>query len=235
MTTDRPRIGLLGGTFDPVHVGHLAAARAAEQALRLDQIRFVAAARPPHRPHQPQASVRHRLAMLQVALAESQRPWEVSELELGRSGPSYTFETLQSLRAEGLDALQLYFILGADAFADIATWHRYPDVLDGANFAVVARPGQSVGGLRSRLPELAHRMVPPSAVDGADTSLIVLIETETPAVSSTEVRRRAADGASLEGLVPPAVAAYIAQHSLYQDRAEGIGGHGVSGQKATNN
>src|SRR5688572_4630014 len=148
------RFGLLGGTFDPIHNGHLAAARAAEQAVALDVVRFIPSARPPHRADSPKASEYHRLEMIRLALASSagHAHWEVSDLELRRHGPSYTYDTLTALQDEGLTPLQIFFIIGADAFAEIATWHRYPAVLDAAHFAVVTRPGISLESLRARLP-----------------------------------------------------------------------------------
>jgi nicotinate-nucleotide adenylyltransferase len=213
--TPRPRVGLLGGTFDPIHTGHLSVARHAHQALQLDGIRFIPSARPPHRPDSPQASEYHRVEMIRRAIA-ADAGWEVCDLELRRVGPSYTIDTLSSLHREGLNPLQIFFITGADAFAEIATWHRYPEVLDAAHFVVVARPGFSLESLRVRLPLLAARFAKPADIAHSSTPLIVLIEVNTPDVSSTEIRRRAASGDSLEGFVPSAVAAYISQHHLYR-------------------
>lgn len=215
----RPRVGLLGGTFDPIHAGHLALARGAEQALDLECVRFTPSARPPHRTDSPQASGSDRLEMIRRAIAETSAGhtrWEASDLELRREGTSYSFDTLSALHNEGLAPSQIFFITGADAFADIATWHRYPDVLDAAHFAVVARPGTTIESLRQRLPSLAPRMIPPVNLEESAGPRIVLIEAATPDVSSTDIRRRAARGESLEGLVSPSVAAYIAQHSLYR-------------------
>jgi nicotinate-nucleotide adenylyltransferase len=219
--SSRPRVGLIGGTFDPIHLGHLAAARAAGRELDLDLVRFLPSARPPHRPDSPQASEYHRLEMTRLAVGDpdassSPTRGEVSDLELRRNGPSFTFDTLIAFLQEGLTPLQFFFIIGADAFAEIATWHRYPEVLDAAHFAVVSRPGTTLEHLRARLPSLAARIAAPPTALTAETTRIILIEAATPNVSSTEVRRRAARGESLEGLVTPAVAAYIAQHSLYR-------------------
>ena len=219
--TPRPRVGLLGGTFDPIHTGHLAVARAAQQALALDVVRFIPSARPPHRPDSPRASEYHRLEMIRLALADHGAPgdtvrWEVSDLELRRTGPSYTYDTLGALHADGLSPLQIFFITGADAFAEIDTWHRYPAVLDSAHFVIVSRPGMTLEKLRERLPALAPRMVRPSKLADSSQPQIVLIEAGTPDVSATDVRRRAARGDSLEGRVTPSVAAYISQHSLYR-------------------
>jgi nicotinate-nucleotide adenylyltransferase len=210
----RPTVGLLGGTFDPIHNGHLAVARAAQQALALDRVRFIPSARPAHRPDNPQASEYHRVAMIRLAI-EDEAGWEVSDLELRRHGPSYTYDTLRTFNRDGLPPSQIFFITGADAFAEIATWHRYPEVLDLAHFVVVARPGFSIDMLRGRIPALAERMIDPSDLAVSSTPRIILVAAETPDVSSTAIRGRAARGESLDGLVPPAVSAYISQHDLY--------------------
>ena len=210
----RPRVGLLGGTFDPIHLGHLAAARAAQHALQLDTIRFIPAARPPHRPDSPRASEYHRVQMIRRAI-DAVAGWEVSDLELRRHGPSYTIDTLQAIQRDGLSATQIFFITGADAFADIASWHRYPEVLDAGHFVVITRPGMSLADVRKRVPALVSRMVSAADVDEADTPRIIAVESATPDISSTAIRRRAARGESLENYVPPAVAAYIEGHQLY--------------------
>jgi nicotinate-nucleotide adenylyltransferase len=212
--TRRPTVGLLGGTFDPIHYGHLAVARAAQQALDLDHVRFIPAARPPHRPDSPHASEYHRVAMIRLAIADASG-WEVSDLELRRHGPSYTYDTLITLNRDGLPPSQIFFITGADAFAEIATWHRYPEVLDLAHFVVVARPGYSLEALQGRVPALAHRMIEPADLAIVTTPCIILVAAETPDVSSTAIRAHAARREALDGLVPPAVSAYISQHGLY--------------------
>jgi nicotinate-nucleotide adenylyltransferase len=208
-------MGLLGGTFDPIHLGHLAAASAAQQALHLDEVRFIPAARPPHRADSPRASEYHRLEMIRLAVS-NKAGWEVSDLELRRHGPSYSWDTLAALHEQGWSPSQIFFITGADAFADIATWHRYPELLDAAHFVVVTRPGISLDSVRWRVPGLVPRMVSPEHLADAAPPRIIVIESTTPDVSSTEIRQRAARGESLDGMVPPAVAAYIAQHHLYR-------------------
>jgi nicotinate-nucleotide adenylyltransferase len=212
-------VGLLGGTFDPIHVGHLAAARAAQDALQLDAVRFIPAARPPHRPDSPRAGEYHRVEMVRRAIA-GVAGWEVSDLELRRRGPSYTWDTLVSLHAQGLAAVQIFFITGADAFAEIATWHRYPDVLDAAHFVVITRPGVSRDVVRERAPSLVPRMIRPEEVGSAAAPCIIPVESNTPDVSATEIRARAAAGEPINHLVPPAVAAYIHEHRLYQPTAD---------------
>jgi nicotinate-nucleotide adenylyltransferase len=153
--------------------------------------------------------------MVKLAVADTPG-WEVSDLEIARKGPSYTYDTLAALSAEGLTPLQIFFITGADAFAEIATWRRYPEILDCAHFVVVARPRTSLTRLRKRLPDLAHRMADVPAPEAADQTQILLLQAETPDVSATDIRRRVGDGDSIDGMVHPAVAAYIARNSLYR-------------------
>ncbi len=219
MTPLPGRTGVLGGTFDPVHEGHIAAAEAARRALALDQVLFVPSHRPPHRAAQPRASAFHRFAM--VSLATERHPrFLASDIELERTGPSYTADTLRRLHEAGYGASQLFFILGTDAFAEIATWRDYPAVLDLAHFVVVARPGQAVGLMKEHVPDLVARMRP--AVEGARDEVagppcaIFLVNAATPDVSSTEIRERAARGALLAGLVAPGVERHIGRHRLYQ-------------------
>src|SRR5262245_61096779 len=127
--TTRLRLGLLGGTFDPIHYGHLDAADAAQHALQLDEVHFIPSHDPPHRPSDPRASGFHRFALVGLALSGHAR-YRASDLELRRDGPSYTADTLRAMRAEGVSPSQIFFILGADAFAEIATWREFPAVLD---------------------------------------------------------------------------------------------------------
>jgi nicotinate-nucleotide adenylyltransferase len=214
----RRRVGVLGGTFDPIHVGHLAAARAAERALDLGEVRFVPSHIPPHRAERPAASRYHRFAMISLATADEDS-WLASDVELDREGPSFTFDTLSVLHDQGLDPSQIFFITGADAFAEIATWSRYPQVLDAAHFVVVRRQGTSPDTLRARLPELRGRMIAADDLGTGPETRIVLIEADTPAVSSTEIRGRAHTGAPLTSLVPERVAVYITRHHLYGRRA----------------
>ncbi len=223
--TPAGRIGLLGGTLDPIHLGHLETARAARAALELDVVIVLPSRVPPHRPIQPVASAYHRFAMCALAV-NGVAGLAASDLELAAPGPSYTVDTLTRFRdSSGRDRSQIFFITGADAFADIATWHRYPEVLDLAQFVVVSRPGHAARNLRERLPALAARMVeggvPGSrfGVPGGGDTSIFLVDAVTPDVSSTEIRRRLAAGGTLESMVPAAVATHIHQHGLYAGAA----------------
>jgi nicotinate-nucleotide adenylyltransferase len=213
------RIGLVGGTFDPFHLGHLAVAHAAQRALALEQIRVIPASLPPHRTQPPRTSAAHRFAMVALGIA-NEPGLVVDDIELTTSGPSFTASTLSRFHARGYTASQLFFITGADAFAEIATWRDYPRVLDLAHFVVVSRPGRSVSMLRAALPALAGRMRE-IAADPARASLedvqptIFLIDVATPNVSATRVRELASTRQPLTGQVSPLVADHIARHSLY--------------------
>ena len=155
--TSSTRIGILGGTFDPVHAGHIDTALAAHRALALDRVLVMPTGTPPHRPAQPLASRFHRFAM--AALAVTGLPeLMVSDLEIGVTDPCYTFDTLARLHRTGLSPAQIFFITGADAFAEIETWSRYPQVLEMAHFVVVSRPGHRATALAAKLPALAARM-----------------------------------------------------------------------------
>jgi nicotinate-nucleotide adenylyltransferase len=213
------RAGLLGGTFDPIHVGHLDVAEAARRALGLDEVRLIPARVPPHRAAGAQAAAEDRLAMVRLAI-QGYPHLIASDLELRAPGPSYTASTLRELGRQGWRPTQLFFIAGADAFAEIATWRDYPVLLDLAHFAVVSRPGVPAASLPGRLPALAPRMVEPGAVGdaraaGEGPTAIFLIHAATRDVSSTQIRDRVEAGASLADLVPPRVADYIRRHGLY--------------------
>jgi len=209
------RIGILGGTLDPVHCGHLAAAVAARDAFQLSAVLVLPSRVPPHRAAPPLASPFHRFAMASLAVSGVPKLL-ASDDELRQDGPSYTVDTLERQLARGQTPSQIFFITGADAFADIATWKRYPEVLDLANFVVVSRPGHRIDALPSRLPALADRMRPSAdAPPSGATPLIFLLQAPTPEVSSTIVRDRLRRGEPITGLVPPLVETHILQHRLY--------------------
>jgi nicotinate-nucleotide adenylyltransferase len=217
------RIGILGGTLDPIHCGHLAAAIAARDGFDLAEVLVLPSRVPPHRAVQPLASPFHRFAMASLAVSGVPSLC-ASDDELRLDGPSYTAETLERQHARGLRRSQIFFITGADAFADIATWKRYPDVLDLANFIVVSRPGHRIDALPARLPLLAGRMRPfagpgsgqaPADSEDGGHPMIYLLEAPTPDVSSTVVRDRLGRGEAIAGLVPPLVETHIIQHRLY--------------------
>ena len=220
--THQRRIGVLGGTFDPIHLGHLDAADAASRALSLDTVLLVPSRVPPHRATSPQVSELHRFAMVALAASASDH-FVACDLELTSSEPSYTSVTLQRLASAGAEPSQLFFIAGADAFAEIASWYDYPAVLNRSHFVAVSRPGCPAPALRERLPSLAPRMHLPVPGDDAsvrtDGTAIWLVDAQTREISSSTLRRCLNSGQSIEGLVPDAVLAYIARHELYSPSA----------------
>ncbi len=214
------RIGILGGTFDPIHNGHIDMTVAAQAALGLAKIFVIPANVPPHRP-QPGASTFHRFAMVAMTVHGRER-WHASDLELRIGGPSYTTDTLARFRQRGYAPDELFFIVGADAFADIASWRNYPKILDQAHFVVVSRPGFPAPGLKTVLPALAPRMtMPPLDALSQLDPVILLIDAPTADVSSTAIRRRRGEGLTLSGLVPEAVQQHIEQHGLYTSMSPG--------------
>jgi nicotinate-nucleotide adenylyltransferase len=217
MSSDRSRrLGLLGGTFDPIHYGHLDAAAAAREALALDEIRLLPSHDPPHKPADPRATAFHRFALVALAI-DGLDGYSTSDAELLRQGPSYTIETLGSLHREGWQARQIFFILGSDAFAEIASWHAFPEVLDAAHFVVIARPGMGLDAALQRVPALRARVcrAADARVETGANTVIIPVEAHTRDVSSTTIRARIAAGEPLDDLVPPAVARHIRAHHLY--------------------
>jgi nicotinate-nucleotide adenylyltransferase len=198
----RPRrVGILGGTFDPIHLGHIAAARAAIRCAQLDELLLVPAGVPPHR-SAATASPDDRLAMVRLA-AEGEAGMEVSDLEIRRGGRSYTVDTLRELHRRR-PADELHLVLGWDAAREVRTWREPDAVLRLARIVIVTRPG---------LP-------PPTPADvraaGIDPARAVLCPEPTPDVEATEIREALATGRSLEGMLAPAVAGYIESRGLYR-------------------
>lgn len=219
------RLGILGGTFDPIHFGHIDAAEAARTSLHLDEVLLIPSHDPPHRSSPPRVSAFHRFAL--VALAIEDRPaYRVSDMELERARPSLTAPTLRALHGEGWRPSQLFFILGADAFAEIASWSEFPGVLDGAHFVVIARPGTTLEAVSARTPSLATRMQGAQAgVPGDGNTRIVLLEARTRDISSTTIRARLAGRQPIDDLVPAGVARHITTHHLYEAVGGLHGGH----------
>lgn len=203
--------------FDPIHLGHVDTACAAKGALHLDEVRLIPARVPPHRTHGPLASRQHRLTMVELAV-NGIEGLHASDIELRSDDTSYTSLTLQRLGATGLQPWQLFFITGADAFAEIATWRDYPEVLDHSHFVVVSRRGLRASDLVRRLPDLATRMRHPNGPPRSLTeepTRIWLIDHDTHDISSSDIRNRLASNQSISGLVHVAVDAYISGKKLY--------------------
>lgn len=201
-------IGMLGGTFDPIHVGHLALAQVALDQLGLDRVLFVPAGQPPHKRGRPITPAEDRLAMVELATASEPR-FAVSRIEIDRPGPSYTADTAEALLAgRGPDdrLAELTVILSAESFADLPAWHEPARLLRLARIAVAPRPGHpppSPTWLAQRLPGFAER--------------VIVLEGPHLDVSASDIRSRVAAGRPIDGLVPPPVAAYIEAHHLYSE------------------
>jgi nicotinate-nucleotide adenylyltransferase len=195
------RIGVLGGTFDPVHNGHLHIAEVLRHALDLGRIVWVPAGRPPHKQGQIVSSDEDRVQMLRLALAGSPAD-DVSLVDLERNGPSYTADTLEAL-SRHFDRARLFFLMGEDSLRDFPTWHDPDRILNLAELAVAGRPGvdTDLQKVASDLPALNGR--------------VHLVSAEELPISSSDIRRRVRAKESIGGLVPPSVADYIGQHSLY--------------------
>jgi nicotinate-nucleotide adenylyltransferase len=219
-------LGILGGTFDPIHLGHLELAREVRDALGLAAVRLIPAGDPPHRAA-PVASAAHRLAMVQLAV-EGHRGLEVDDREIERPGRSYTVLTLAELRAE-MPARPLALLVGADAFLGMPTWHQWESLFDLAHVVVVARPGVDLEG---SLPEpLAREWTRRHTADAASLPArpagAIYVQPVTPhAISASAIRAAIAAGNSaahhlqIGTLLPPAVLAYIDRNQLYRSRPD---------------
>jgi nicotinate-nucleotide adenylyltransferase len=196
-----PRIGVIGGTFDPVHHGHLVAAEEARWQFGLDRVVFVPTGRPWQKPvGVSPAEDRYRMTVLATA---SNPAFEVSRLEIDHPGPTYTVDTLRRLRAGQPRGTRLFFITGADAVLQILTWKEPDQVLALAEFIAATRPGFHLDQLVRQVPGATGRVHP--------------MEIPALAISSSDIRGRVARGAPVRYLVPEGVAGYIADHGLYRD------------------
>lgn len=210
-------VGLLGGTFDPVHFGHLRPALEIMEALDLAAVRFVPNATPPHR-EQPVASAAQRLEMLRLAVA-TQPGFTVDDRELRRSGPSYTVDTLAAIREEVGDT-PLCLLLGVDAFLSLPTWHRWQRLLDLAHLVVCHRPGWSFapGEVLQRLCA-RHQTDDPQSLHGTPAGRLLLWPVTQLEISATAIRGHLRRGRSARFLLPEAVRIYLTERALYRGPA----------------
>jgi len=195
------RLGIMGGTFDPVHYGHLVIAEVARTEFSLDCVVWVPAGDPPHKDERV-SSEEHRYAM--VVLATGTNPdFRVSRMELEREGPSYTLDTVRGFREEHPEA-DLFFITGADAILEILTWHRHEELVRLCRFIGVTRPGYDLARVNTVLPAAYLEQISTISAPGVD-------------LSSTDVRTRVRAGQPIRYLVPEAVEAYVRKHGLYRE------------------
>ncbi|MBD7949053.1 nicotinate-nucleotide adenylyltransferase [Oerskovia sp. NPDC056781] len=195
----RPRLGVMGGTFDPIHHGHLVAASEAAARFELDEVIFVPTGKPSFKQHQKVTAPEHRYLMTVIATASNPR-FTVSRVDVDRPGLTYTVDTLRDLREQRPEA-DLYFISGADAIEQMLTWKDADDLWKMAHFVAVSRPG--------------HRL----SVDSLPPGVVSTLEIPALAISSTDCRQRAEAGQPVWYLVPDGVVQYIAKHGLYRGSA----------------
>lgn len=218
------RLAIFGGTFDPFHNGHLRMAVEVREGLSLPDLLLVPSARPPHKPLQPAAPAEHRFKMAAAAVAGVDG-LSVLDLELQREGPSYSLLTVREV-SEGNPGAELLFLIGADAFAEIITWHRYLDLLAACDFLMLPRPGtppeasfppglriEMEGNRCYSLPGRSYRL------PGGRRLLCPVLPVLD--ISSRSIREKVRQGRSIRGLVPPEVERYIADHGLYREEERG--------------
>lgn len=207
------KIAVLGGTFDPVHIGHLRSAVELREQLGFDEVRLIPARIPPHR-RQPVASAEHRLQMLRLAVGD-EPGLIVDDRELQRDGPSYTYDTLRDLRAEFGADCSLSLVMGADACASLDSWHRWHALFELAHLVVMARPDARLPAIGVVADALRPRLTDAAAL-GTDTAGAVVRVALTPLpISATVIRALIATGRSPRYLLPDAVWRYSLQHRLY--------------------
>ncbi|MBI5919294.1 MAG: nicotinate-nucleotide adenylyltransferase [Nitrosomonadales bacterium] len=212
-------VGILGGTFDPIHYGHLRLAQEALEQCRMRRVRFIPSGTPPHR-LPAQATPQQRLEMVRLATA-SNPAFEVDEREVFRAGPCYSVHTLESLRDE-LGAQQpLCLLLGSDAFLQLHTWHQWGRLLQLAHLVVMQRPGRPLGNAMEEADEALRaeyyaRLAPsPQRLQEQPSGAIVALEMPPLDIAATDIRRRTAERRSTQYLLPDSVAEFIQKHQLY--------------------
>ena len=199
------RIGVLGGTFDPPHIGHLVIAAEAMEYLKLAQVIFAPTRQPPHKPNQHLTPIEQRLEMVRLAIV-SQPRFALSHVDVKRQGPTYTVDTMRLLREQWGEHCELYFIMGMDSLATILSWHEPVELIKLCQLAVFNRPGFDVDleKLEKKLPGLSTR--------------VIFIPAPSLDIAASDLQRRIRAGKPIAHLVPEAVAAYIKEHGLYRDR-----------------
>lgn len=201
---EKKRVGILGGTFDPIHVGHLMTAEAVRDEYHLNKVIFIPAAVPPHKQNQDVTEAMHRYVMTVLATCSNPN-FEVSDIEMNRPGPSYTIDTIRELLERFGEDTEFYFITGADAIQEIHTWDRIEELLEMCHFIGASRQGclPDVNQIKASFGELGKRK-------------IHRLETPELEISSTDIRNRIKKGYSIKYIVPTAVEQYIYKQGLYR-------------------
>ncbi len=206
------RVGVFGGTFDPVHYGHLVVAEEVYATLHLAEMVFVPAGQPPHKTNEVITAVEHRLAMLELAIASNPH-FTISRVDLDRPGPSYTVDTLRLLRKQWGEELAIYFVIGGDSLEDLLSWHDPPGILEQLTHLVaVRRPGYNESEeyydwLEAHLPGIKQRLL--------------VVEAPQFEISATDLRLRVAEGRPIKYQTPDSVESYIIQYGLYRQKLDG--------------
>ena len=219
------RLGLLGGSFNPVHNGHLAIARQTRETLGLDQILFIPTSHPPHKPNGSLAPAQDRYEMVRLAIA-SDPSLTVSGVEIRRPGKSYSIDTIRLLQQEHGARTQLFFLIGLDAFLDFPSWREPLTLLELCPFVVLSRPGLSFRSLSTMallppIPQSSLADLDAGRISQLEVSLgtqrLTYLQLPPSAVSASDIRSRIRQGLSVANLLPPLVESYILQHHLYQE------------------
>jgi nicotinate-nucleotide adenylyltransferase len=231
MTTSDPhpsplKLGLLGGSFNPIHNGHLTIARLVHDKLRLDQVLFIPTGDPPHKRDGSLAPAKDRYEMVRLALAGTPS-FQISDIEIRRSGKSYSIDTIRELQRQFGSSTELYFLIGLDAFLDFPNWKEPTELLRTCRFVVVPRPGQSFRSLANMplLPPLDAR-----TLDRLDAGVLPQLDIVMPSckgiiclpippcsISASDIRQRIRQKTTQANMLPPPVESYILQHRLYQE------------------
>ncbi len=220
------RLGLFGGSFNPIHNGHLAIARAVRERMKLSRILFIPTGDPPHKQNQSLAPAPVRFEMVRLAIADTP-VFTVSPIEVHRTGKSYSIDTVREIRGQCGRSCQLFFIIGLDAFLEFPTWRAPDEILKMCHFVVVPRPGRSFTTL-AEIPLFKNQ--DPEPLGQLDVGIIDRVEIMIPEalgitclsippcpISASEIRRRVRNGRPLVNMLPLSVESYILQHSLYQE------------------
>jgi nicotinate-nucleotide adenylyltransferase len=212
VSTTMRRVGVLGGTFDPVHYGHLVVAEEVYATLQLAEMVFVPAGQPPHKTNAEITTAKHRLEMLELAIASNPH-FTISRVDLDRPGPCYTVDTLRLLREQWGDKTAIYFVIGRDSLEELLSWHDPSGILEQLTHLVaVTRPGYSESEayydwLEARLPGIKQRLL--------------LVDAPQFDISATDLRKRVAEGRPIKYQTPESVESYIIQYGLYRPKLDG--------------
>jgi len=209
------KTGILGGTFDPIHFGHLELAKAAGKLCDLSEIVLIPAAVPPHKQHKQIAAYSHRVAMLNVAVKENPE-LHVSTIEQLLPTPSYTIDTLEYLNLHSVGNVDFYFITGADAFLDIQSWKQYRNVLKSCHFIVFTRSGNKTNKLQTLLKQLGYQQNVTVWYNKNSGRSVFTSAHSLPEISSSTIRKRIDKGESVTQMIPEKVQRYIGSHRLYK-------------------